>query len=79
MQNLFTAILLTSQCLTINSFTILPGKDSSRWGSTSKLMMASTVTTSKSTAIDYDVVKVDLEDNRDYPIYIGDSFDDKQG
>jgi len=78
MQNLFTAILLTSQCLTINSFTILPGKDSSGWGSTSKLMMASTVTTSKSTAIDYDVVKVDLENNRNYPIYIGDSFDDKQ-
>ena len=36
--------------------------------------------TDTDTAIDigYDVVKVDLSDNRDYPIYIGDGFDDEE-
>jgi len=38
-------------------------------------MMSSTAT---SASTDYDIVKVDLDNDRDYPIYIGDSFDDKQ-
>ena len=31
------------------------------------------------TETDHDVVKVDLEDGRDYPIYIGAGFDEKEG
>lgn len=27
----------------------------------------------------YDIVKVDLEDGRDYPIYIGTGYDDEEG
>jgi len=27
----------------------------------------------------YDIVKVDLDDGRDYPIYIGTGFDEKEG
>jgi 3-dehydroquinate synthase len=30
------------------------------------------------TASEYDVVKVDLSDGRDYPIYIGDSFSEEE-
>jgi hypothetical protein len=29
--------------------------------------------------IAYDVVKVDLDDGRDYPIYIGAEFDEAEG
>jgi len=32
-----------------------------------------------STETDYDVVKVDLADGRDYPIYIGAGFSDEEG
>ena len=28
---------------------------------------------------DHDVVRVDLDDGRDYPMYIGANFDDKEG
>lgn len=31
------------------------------------------------TETDHDVVTVDLEDGRDYPIYIGAGFDEKEG
>ncbi len=31
------------------------------------------------TETDHDTVTVDLADGRDYPIYIGSNFDDKQG
>ena len=34
---------------------------------------------SSSTATDYDIVKVDLSDGRDYPIYIGAGFSDEEG
>ena len=34
---------------------------------------------SVSTDVDYDIVKVDLADGRDYPIYIGANFDEKEG
>lgn len=34
---------------------------------------------SSATTTDYDVVKVDLSDGRDYPIYIGAGFTDEQG
>jgi 3-dehydroquinate synthase len=30
------------------------------------------------TASEYDIVKVDLSDGRDYPIYIGDSFHEEE-
>jgi 3-dehydroquinate synthase len=36
------------------------------------------MSTSAPADIDYDVVKVDLSDGRDYPIYIGDGFDDEE-
>lgn len=35
--------------------------------------------TSTSTATDYEIVKVDLADGRDYPIYIGAGFSEEQG
>jgi hypothetical protein len=34
---------------------------------------------SSATKTDYDVVKVDLSDGRDYPIYIGAGFTDEEG
>ena len=34
---------------------------------------------SVSTETDYDVVKVDLSDGRDYPIYIGAKFGEEEG
>jgi hypothetical protein len=34
---------------------------------------------SVSTDVDYDVVKVDLSDGRDYPIYIGANFEEEEG
>lgn len=34
---------------------------------------------STSSATDYDTVKVDLSDGRDYPIYIGAGFSDQEG
>ena len=37
------------------------------------------MSTATSASTEYDIVKVDLENNRDYPIYIGDTFDDTQG
>lgn len=36
------------------------------------------MSTSAPADTDYDVVKVDLSDGRDYPIYIGDGFDDEE-
>ena len=41
--------------------------------SSSPLAMATVETNT-----DYDIVKVDLSDGRDYPIYIGDGFDDAE-
>jgi hypothetical protein len=38
-----------------------------------------TVDAEAETATHHDVVKVDLSDGRDYPIYIGAEFDDKKG
>jgi len=76
MQNLYLALLLTSQFSFTHSFTTLANRYS-KWGTTNSKLMASIAETTN-TATDYDVVKVDLENNRDYPIYIGDSFDDKQ-
>ena len=37
------------------------------------------VDTENDTETSHDVVKVDLSDGRDYPIYIGAEFDDKKG
>ena len=36
-------------------------------------------TSTQMSSDDYDVVRVDLSDDRDYPIYIGADFDDKEG
>ena len=66
-------LLLTTQFLTANSFTT--SVRNPRW-CIANTMMSSTAT---SASTDYDIVKVDLDNDRDYPIYIGDSFDDKQG
>ena len=68
-----SSILLTAQ--SINSFTISPlaTNISSRQEQQSKsqLQVSSTPT---NTATEYDIVKVDLTDGRDYPIYIGSDF-----
>lgn len=44
-------------------------------------VVASSRTTSKLYAsnVDYDIVKVDLSDGRDYPIYIGAGYSDDEG
>ena len=39
----------------------------------------SEMTSSVSADVEYDVVKVDLADGRDYPIYIGANFDEEEG
>jgi 3-dehydroquinate synthase len=36
------------------------------------------MSSSTATASEYDIVKVDLSDGRDYPIYIGDSFSEDE-
>ena len=65
-------VLLLSSCT--YSFTV----PSAGRSSPSKLGMAedgfTTVSTDK-----YDIVKVDLDDGRDYPIYIGTGYDDEEG
>ena len=38
-----------------------------------------TILSSTTAATDYDIVKVDLADGRDYPIYIGAGFSDDEG
>lgn len=40
--------------------------------------MSSRLEASTVTSYEYDIVKVDLSDGRDYPIYIGDSFGDEE-
>ena len=50
--------------------------DMQKFSSSTPIRNMATVET---TDIEHDVVTVDLSDGRDYPIYIGAEFDDKQG
>lgn len=73
-------LFLTGQCFTTNCFTS-PAQRISKWNGFSKALKSTiekTESTSTTTSIEYDVVKVDLDNDRDYPIYIGDSFNDEQ-
>jgi hypothetical protein len=61
-----------------HSFVVLPRSSCHRAGQIGSLDMQddgfTTVSTDK-----YDIVKVDLDDARDYPIYIGTGYDDQEG
>ena len=63
--------LLTTALVLSVSHAFVPMAASSRPFALTKL--------SSSTVTDYDIVKVDLSDGRDYPIYIGAGFSDEEG
>lgn len=72
-----TLLLLLSQFTTSFSTTspLINLSSSSQLTSSALQVAASTPTT---TSTDYDIVKVDLTDGRDYPIYIGSDFTDDE-
>lgn len=63
--------LLTAALLSLTSQAFIPASSRSR-----HLLFP---LSSTSAATDYDTVKVDLSDGRDYPIYIGAGFSDEEG
>jgi hypothetical protein len=66
--------LISSLLLSAASFAVafVPASARPSFAATTKLQASTTST-------DYDIVKVDLSDGRDYPIYIGAGFSDEEG